>query len=286
MAFCTHTPQLPVAVQHVGPASNATLDSRVRKSRLEHNMNKREKLADLRHFISRYGLPPDRSPVPLGANEADALLGGGLRPGAVHEIFAQDWGAGGFAACLAIRVMRQKTLFWIRTDYAAMEYGALSATGFLELGGDPEKLLLLSAANSEDALSAAADILACPHLGAMVLELEGQARALDLAASRRLGLIAEESGVALFLLREGADPRPSIALTRWQVQSLASRLEDDDWGSPRFRAALTRHRLGGLGKWIMEWNPQDGIFRQEAAHSGVVAAASFDRQAHPSRRFA
>lgn len=247
-------------------------------------MNKREKLAYLRHFISRYGLPLDRPSVPLGAAEADVLLGGGLKPGALHEIFAQDWGAGGFAACFAIRAMGQKPLFWIRTDYAAMEYGALSATGFLELGGDPEKLFLLRAANSEDALSAAADILACSHLGAVVLELEGQARALDLAASRRLGLIAEESGVAFFLLREGADTRPSAALTRWQVQSLPSPPQDDDWGSPRFQAALTRHRLGGLGEWIMEWNPQDGLFRQEAAHSGVVAAASFDRPA--SRRFA
>ena len=26
----------------------------------------------------------------------------GCRPGALHEVFAGDWGAGGFAACLAI----------------------------------------------------------------------------------------------------------------------------------------------------------------------------------------
>ena len=119
--------------------------------------------------------------------DADTVLNGGLRPGAQHEVFAEDWGANGFAACLAIRAMGKKPLFWIRPDYAAMEYGALSATGFLELGGDPEKLLLLRAANTEDALSATADILACPHIGAVVLELEGQASVLDLAASRRLG---------------------------------------------------------------------------------------------------
>jgi protein ImuA len=249
-------------------------------------MNKQEKLADLRHFLSRYGLPPGRPAVPLGVTEVDAVLGGGLRPGAQHEIFAQDWGASGFTACLAIRAMGKKPLFWIRTDYAAMEYGALSATGFLELGGDPEKLLLLRAANNEDALSAAADILACSHMGAVVLELEGEARVLDLAASRRLGLIAEESGVTLFVLREGAEARPSVATTRWQVRSLNARPEDDDWGSPRYLAKLTRHRLGGPGEWIMEWNPQDGSFREEAAHIGAVAAASFDRPANASYRFA
>jgi protein ImuA len=249
-------------------------------------MNKQEKLADLRHFLNRYGLPPDRPAVPLGMAEADVVLGGGLRPGAQHEIFAQDWGASGFAACLAIRTMGKKPLFWIRTDYAAMEYGTLSATGFLELGGDPEKLFLLRAANTEDALSAAADILASPHMGAVVLELDGQAKALDLPASRRLGLIAEESGVTLFVLREGADARPSAAVTRWQVRSLNAPVDDDDWGSPRYLAQLTRHRLGGLGEWIMEWNPQDGNFRQEPAHIGAVAAASFDRPADASYRFA
>jgi protein ImuA len=249
-------------------------------------MNRQEKLAELRHFLSRYGLPHDRPAVPLGVGGADEALGGGLRPGAQHEIFAEDWGASGFAACLAIRAMGKKPLFWIRTDYAAMEYGALSATGFLELGGDPEKLLLLRAAHAEDALSAAADILACPHMGVVVLELDGQARALDLAASRRLGLIAEESGVTLLILREGADARPSAAATRWQVQSVNARAGDDDWGSPRFRATLTRHRLGGLGEWIMEWNPQDGSFRQETAHIGAVAATVFDRSADAAYRFA
>jgi protein ImuA len=249
-------------------------------------MNKQEKLADLRHFLSRYGLPPDRPAVPLGVADANAVLAGGLRPGAQHEVFAEDWGASGFAACLAIRAMGKKPLFWIRTDYAAMEYGALSATGFLELGGDPEKLFLLRAANSEDALSATADILACPHMGAVVLELEGQAHALDLPASRRLGLIAEESGVTLFVLREGAEARPSAAATRWQVRSLNARADDGDWGSPRYFAQLTRHRLGGLGEWIMEWNPQDGNFRQETAHIGAMAAASFDRPVDASYRFA
>jgi protein ImuA len=120
----------------------------------------------------------------------------------------------------------------------------------------------------------------------VVLELEGEARVLDLAASRRLGLIAEESGVTLFVLREGAEARPSAAITRWQVRSLNARPEDDDWGSPRYLARLTRHRLGALSEWIMEWNPHNGSFREEAAHIGAVAAASFDRPAGTSYRFA
>ena len=98
-------------------------------------MNKSEKLAELRHFLARYGLPPDRPPIPLGMPAADAVLGGGLRPGALHEVFAGDWSAGGFAACLAIRLAAgKKPLFWIRPDYEALEYGALSPNGLAGTG--------------------------------------------------------------------------------------------------------------------------------------------------------
>ncbi len=240
-------------------------------------MNKSEKLADLRHFLARYGLPADRPPIPLGDPAADAVLGGGLRRGAVHEVFAHDWGASGFAACLAIMAAGPKPLFWIRPDYEALEYGALSATGLLELGGDPRNLFLLRASNAADALSATADILACPHVGVVVLELCGAPRCLDLVASRRLTLLAEESGVTLLVLREGAQPEPSAAATRWQVKSLASDPQDDDWGSPRFHARLTRHRLGNLGDFTMQWDSEHGIFHPAAAHSGLVVSAPADR---------
>ena len=240
-------------------------------------MNKSEKLADLRHFLADYALPSDRPSVSLGCPAADAVLGGGLRRGAVHEVFANDWGASGFAACLAVMAAGSKPLFWIRPDYEALEYGALSATGLLELGGDPRNLFLLRAPNAADALSATADILACPHVGAVVLELCGAPRSLDLVASRRLTLLAEESGVTLFVLREGAMPEPSAAATRWQVSSLASDPLNDDWGSPRFAARLTRHRLGALSDFTLEWDSEDGFFHQAAPHSGLVVSAPADQ---------
>jgi protein ImuA len=251
---------------------------------LEHNMNKKEKLADLRHFLAHYALPPDRPSISLGLPTADSILGGGLRRGALHEVFAGDWGAGGFAACLAIQAAGKKPLFWIRPDYEALEYGPLSATGLLELGGDPANLFLLRASHADDALSAAADILACPHVGAVVLEICGTPRCLDLVASRRLSLLAEESGVTLFLLREGAKPEPSAAATRWQVRTLASDPDDDDWGAPRFRAQLTRHRLGPLSDFLLTWDSEHGLFHDAAAHSGLVAAAPADRPAEASRQ--
>ncbi len=245
-------------------------------------MNKSEKLADLRHSLTRYGLPPDRPALPLGVAGADNALGGGLIPGALHEVYAGDWGAGGFAACLAIRAAGQKPLFWVRPDYEALEYGELDPRGLLELGGDPAQFYMLRAPNPVGALAAGADILACPHIGALVLELGGNPKVLDLVASRRLAFAAAEQGVTVLLLRQGATQMPSAALTRWHVTS-ASSDGGDDWGAPAFTTTLLRNRVGPGGCWTMQWDLDHGLFReprrdQYAPHPGALAAAASHRQ--------
>lgn len=248
-------------------------------------MNRSEKLADLRHSLTRYGLPSHRPAVPLGHAGADAVLGGGLKPGALHEILGGDWGAGGFAALLALKMAGSKPLFWVRPDYEALEYGAISPGGLLELGGDPARLLLLKTPDVSGALAAAHDILTCPHVGALVLELSANPKSLDLVASRRLALAAAESGVTIFLLRAHAQPLPGAALTRWLVTSAPSQTRDDDWGNPRFHAQLIRHRAGGLGSFTLQWDCQNDCFR-DTAHHGAVAAAIAGRPADAPRAFA
>ena len=245
-------------------------------------MNKSEKIAELRHSLARYGLPPDRPPVPLGHAGADAVLGGGLRPGALHEVFAQGWGGGGFAVLLAMLATGGKPLFWVRPDYEALEFGPVSPSGLAELGGDPQNLVLVRTRNAADALSAAADILACPHVGALLLEIGGAPRCLDLVATRRLSFLAGESGASVILLRESAQEEPSAALTRWRVASAPSRADDDDWGNPVFDAVLTRHRLGGLGHFLMQWNPEHGRF--DTPRPGAVAAPPAHRPAYASHQ--
>jgi len=250
-------------------------------------MNNSQKIAELRHSLAKYGLPPDRPPVLLGHPQADATLGGGLKPGTVHEVFAEGWGAGGFAAILALLAAghsskgKGRPLFWVRSDYEALEYGALSPNGLAELGGDPRQLLLVRASHASDALSAANDILACPHVGALLLEIHGAPKCLDLVASRRLALTAGESGVTVIVLRHGAEARPSAAWTRWQVTSAPSHQHDDDWGNPVFDAHLVRHRLGGLGHFSMRWNPEHAVF---TTHHGAVAATPANRPAYPQAR--
>jgi protein ImuA len=252
-------------------------------------MNKKEKIKELRYFVARYGLPPERPALPLGVAAADAALGGGLQSGALHEIYASDWGAGGFAACLAIRLAGKKPVFWIRPDYEALEYGGLSAQGWAELGGDPRALFLIRTANAAEALSAAHDILGCAHVGALLLEISGHPAALDMVAGQRLNFAASESGVTPILLREGADAFPSAAQTRWHAASASS--DEADWGLPTFRAELARNRQGPTGAWTMTWDPDNGLFQQSAyqhhaPHPGALAAVSFDRSAPQERRIA
>ena len=247
-------------------------------------MNKSGKLSELRHSLAHYGLPPNRPPIPLGHPQADAVLGGGLRPGALHEIFAADWSAGGFAAALALLATGKKSFFWVRPDYEAMEYGTVSPGGLAELGGDPRQLILVRTRCAADALSAASDILSSPHVGALLLEMQGDPRCLDLVASRRLAFAAGESGATAIVLREGAEATPSAAFTRWQVASAPSRQDDDDWGNPVFAAQLIRHRAGGLGDFLMQWKPEHACFTDAAAHIGAVAAAPADRPAYPPRQ--
>jgi protein ImuA len=214
--------------------------------------------------------------VPLGHAPADACLGGGLRQGALHEVFAagDEAAASGFALALARRVLGpHRWLVWVRQDFSALEAGEIHAAGLLELGIDPARTLCVHAPDAKSVLRAGAEALACKGVGAAILEPWGEANAFDLVASRRLTLGAQQQHVTAIVLRFAADPSPSAAETRWCVRAASS--GDEDWGKPRFEAELTRNRHGNTGRWTMEWDANDGIFR--TADRGALAAAPADR---------
>jgi protein ImuA len=256
-------------------------------------------LATLRGDIARietYGGAATPGRVALGHAGADATLRGGLARGAIHEVFAdagrQSAAATGFVAGLAGRVAARRPLLWIRQDFAEIEIGALSMSGWAELGLDPCLLVTVRAAEVDTALRTAADALACDALGAVVLEVWGQARQLDLVASRKLTLAAQASGVTGLLLRVAAEPLPSTAETRWIVRAAHSPPAPplgpaapaalwSAWGAPVFDAQLVRNRHGPVGRWIMEWKCDECLFKkpvsQPAADPQPVAAAPADR---------
>ena len=243
-------------------------------------------LAILRGDIARLetqsgAVAPER--VALGHAEADATLQGGLAIGVMHEVFAdagrQSAAATGFITALAGRLAAGRPLAWVRQDFTEIESGALSMSGLAELGLDPRLLVTVRAADVDTALRTAADALACDALGAVVLEVWGQARQLDLVASRKLTLAAQASGATCLLLRMAAEPEPSTAETRWIVRAARSppTARVSAWGAPVFDAQLVRNRYGPVGRWIMEWKCDECLFGKPAADPQPVAAAPAHR---------
>jgi protein ImuA len=216
--------------------------------------------------------------VALGHGEADAALQGGLARGALHEVFAEGGRHGaaatGFIAGLTARVSARRPLVWVRQDFCEIESGALSMHGLAELGLDPRALVTVRAFDVESALRTTADALACDALGAVVLEVWGEARQLDLVASRKLTLAAQTSGVTALLLRLAATPAPSTAESRWIVRAAHSLppVLGSEWGAPRFDTKLVRNRHGPTGRWIMEWKCDACLFSETADPVPVAAA--------------
>jgi protein ImuA len=248
-------------------------------------------LAHLRGRIERLEAPSQAhalNRVALGHAGADAMLRGGLALGAMHEVFAegrQSGAATGLVAGFAGRLSARRPLVWVRQDFSEIESGALSMSGVCELGLDPRLLVSVRAADVDTALRSAADALACDAVGAVVLEVWGEARQLDLVASRKLTLSAQASGVTCLVLRVAAEPQPSTAETRWIVQaarspparSLGPAALGSAWGAPVFDAQLVRNRHGPVGRWIMEWKCDECLFSEPAAHPQPVAAAPAHR---------
>lgn len=223
--------------------------------------------------------------IPLGHAPADEALQGGIKRGALHEIYAGERdavSASAFAAMLALRVSAKRALLWIRQDFTAAQCGELSAQGLADLGIDPDRLLLVQTKSATGALRAASDSLSCRALGAVALEVWGQPKSLDLVASRKLSLRAADSGVAIFVIRVAApEILPSTAETRWTVRAKRTADFVEDWGNPLFEATLTRNRHGQTGAWAMEWNCDACVFREPPENSRALVSEPF-RRPHPA----
>ncbi len=228
--------------------------------------------------------------IATGHPGLDTAFEGGLARGRVHELFAAEAddgpSAAGFAAMLALRTVgRRAPIFWLRSDEAERRGGMIHAPGLIELGGDPDSLVLGQAPDARALLRVAADAARCPGLGALIVEAHGKCPALDLTASRRLALAVEQSGATLFLVRLEAEPVPSAADTRWAIGAAPSEaLEANAPGAPTFDIELLRRRSGPAGmRWRLEWNRDRLIFTDPALPGAVVPLPS-RRPAAPELR--
>jgi len=195
-----------------------------------------------------------------------------------------------------------KAVVWVAEDMALIESGAPYGPGLDLFGLAPERLLTVAGARAGDVLWTMEEALHCRAVGAVIGEVRGASRELDLVATRRLSLAAAAHGALALLLRTAPGAEASAAATRWIVSSSSPRtrgpittsraneredggygfrlsggaLDRNDIGPPRFDLALTRNRRGPLGSWMLEWSVADASFVL-AAYPEPVARTPADR---------
>jgi protein ImuA len=236
-----------------------------------HPTSKAAVLAELRGRIRRMegigGADGSRF-LPLGVPAVDqALPDGGLPLGCLHEVVGENDPfnsvATGFSAAILARIAeRQGQVIWItRGD-------DLYAPGIAAYGLKPERLIVVRARRDADILWAMEEALRCRTLGAVL----GEIGDIDMVASRRLQLAAEQSGVTGLLLR-AADRRlgATASVTRWGLSAAPSRPPDGKPGGdpgllgvPRWRTRLLRCRGGQPGEWLLEWHDNGFTLVEEA----------------------
>lgn len=136
------------------------------------------------------------------------------------------------------------------------------------LGVAADKIIFIDLKREKDVLWVVEEALKCNALTAVV----GEICELDFTASRRFQLVIENSGVGCFLLRRRPRNLATASLTRWQIQSLPSNVEDDlpGVGHPRWQVNLLKVRNGKPGNWEVEW--VDGKFRHPSKLSVINSA--------------
>ena len=235
-------------------------------------------------------ITPPASRILFGAEEVDRRLGGLFAAG-LHEIHGDEddaSAASGFALLLALRAATARPIIVVRDDRCVRAFGRVYGDGIAELGGDPAMIYIIHGNGTLATLRAAADAVACPAVGAVIIEPWRAATAFDLTASRRLAMRASHVGVLAVIVRLGTVPVPSAAATRWRVCSApSSALAANAPGHPAFDISLLRHRGGVAGfDARMEWNRDQRNFRDAPLSRGVPAVAAGRTRGAGERRAA
>jgi protein ImuA len=209
--------------------------------------------------------------MPLSAHETTPRA-------ALAEVFA-DASADGGRHGFVLAGLGAGTVVWVQDRPSRREGGRPCAVGVAQALGVWPDLLHLEVGRPADVLWAMEEALGCPGLAAVVGEVWGEPSVLGFAATKRLALRAEASGVQAWLIRRAASPDLSAARERWRVASLAS----PGWDRPTWRATLFRSRLRPPAEWVASHDGRRLVLRPGPAGT-VSEAASTPRADVPTRR--
>ncbi|WP_245517221.1 MULTISPECIES: hypothetical protein [unclassified Mesorhizobium] len=220
-----------------------------------------------------------------GIEGLDAALGGGLPKAALSEIHGletRDAGAvAGFALSLTSLILKEKQglpVLWIGTAEIFHEAGFPYASGLHALFGiEPEQLLFSEAPKLLDALWIAEEAARMTAFAAVILEIRGSPRLLDLTATRRLHARAQSAGRPVLLLRQAGEAEPTAAPVRLIVSAAPAAARrtiagplDGSIGSPAFTVDIGKSRTALPGQFTLEWNPDEHAFAERTENSVAV----------------
>jgi protein ImuA len=226
-------------------------------------------------LVESFEADPRHGVRSLGIETIDAVLGGGLTLGALHEIAPVAplhlGAATGFALALASRDCSRKSVLWIQPEFAGQEAGNAYGPGLALFGLPLERLLILRVTCSRDALWAMEEALKCRALSTVIAELTDDAA--DLTATRRLVLAARDGGSLGLLMRHRSTREPNASVTRWEVSAAAGRSDGfGGLGRPSFDLSLVKNRRGICSRWSVAWSGHEHAFTPLSRGVAAVAA--------------
>lgn len=246
--------------------------------------------------VRRGGVGGGGEVLATGAARLDAALGGGLPKAAlteIHGLETRDAGAvSGFMLAVAGLVpdaSESRPILWIGTSEILREAGFPYAGGLRAMFGlEPAALLFCEAGKLGDALWIAEEAVRLTEPSAVVLEVRGNPRRVDLTATRRLHARARATGRPLFLLRQAAEPEPTSAPLRLVVAPASSTLRRTiagpvlgSIGRPAFSVTIDKGGNARSGKLTLEWNPDERLFEerpeQEKQAKGALPVVPLSR---------
>jgi len=218
--------------------------------------------------------------------EVDTRLpGGGLIKNALHEVRPFDPQDGPAATAFMLGLAKrlsadsQGSVVWIRPQELVREWGVPYAPGVSGFGISPARFLFIHPRNEQEALWATEEALKARGVALVMAEVEGAK--LDLTASRRIHLAAEDLGTPALITRGARWRGGTSALTRWAVRAAPSEAPAYSKGrigvgAPRWKVDLERVKGGRPGSFWVEWDYE--------THSFSLAAPLVDRSAAASLR--
>lgn len=231
--------------------------------------------------------------LPTGVEHLDEILGGGLPRAALTEIHGTQTRNAGAAAGLALSLvsllLKQRPdptalVLWVGTAEMFREAGLPYAPGLNQLFGlAAEQMLFAEAPRPADALWIAEEAARIDGIAAVIVELRGNPRELDLTATRRLHRRAQDAGRPVLLLRQSAVPEPTAAPVRLLAAPAPAALRHTvlgplarSIGPPAFAVEIGKSRTALPGSFILEWNPDARTLepRRDAVPEDRVAMVS------------